>query len=89
MPLEVITQVMHLDLLLGKLIGIGGQVRLQIVLVHTKLRLQIGDGHTPEARLGRIVRRKVRPVALRLSVSPIGLPLLGLVFAVKHQRNVE
>jgi hypothetical protein len=79
---------MHLDLLPIDLLGVGGQVRLQLVRVDAELLLQVGDRRAAEVDLRLVGRGEVRPVALRRLGVGDRVAVLGLVLAVEDERNL-
>ena len=89
MPLLVIAQIPHLNVVFLKVGGFGRQVDGQIGLVHFVVLLQLAQADTAQINVVVVVDRKEMFVAQGGVVVGNRVAELGLVLAVEHQRDAE
>ena len=89
MPLLVIAQIPHLNVVFLKVGSLGRQVDGQIGLVHFVVLLQLAQADTAQINMVVVVDRKEVLIAQGGVVVGNRVAELGLVLAVEHQRDAE
>ena len=89
MPLLVIAQIPHLNVVFLQVAGLAGQVDGQVGLVDLVVLLQLAQAYAAQIDVVVVVHRKEVLVPQGGVVVGDGVAELGLVFAVEHQRNAE
>ena len=89
MPLLVIAQIPHLNVVFLKVGGLARQVDGQIGLVHLVVLLQLAQADTAQINVVVVVDREEVLVAQRGVVVGNRVAELGLVLTIEHQRDAE
>ena len=89
MPLLVVAQVAHLDVVFLQVGSLRGQIDGQVGLVDLVVLLQLAQAHAAQIDVVVVVDREEVLVAQRRVVVGDGVAELGLVLSVEDQRNAE
>ena len=89
MPLFVVTQIPHLNVVFLKVGGLTRQIDGKVGLVHLVVLLQLAQADAAQINVVVVVHGKEMLIAQRGVVVGDGVAKLCLVLAVEHQRNTE
>jgi hypothetical protein len=88
-PFEVVAEVVHLDVRLGKLLRVSREKGLDVREVQPVVLEKLGDADPCQIHVLDVVMGKIRLVTQRDRCLGNGVAILCFGFAIKNQRNAE